>query len=77
MASGLQKLRDRQKAHGLSDLERPHGRPRRRAGSFRHLMGGVVAITATGASIDGLPSEEARALRDRMTELAEGKDAAL
>lgn len=40
MASGLQKLRDRQKAHGLSDLERPHGRPRRRAGSFRHLMGG-------------------------------------
>lgn len=34
MASGLQKLRDRQKAHGLSDLERPHGRPRRRAGSF-------------------------------------------
>ncbi|EFS90886.1 hypothetical protein HMPREF9606_00147 [Cutibacterium acnes HL036PA3] len=41
------------------------------------MGGGVVAITATGASIDGLPSEEARALRDRMTELAEGKDAAL
>lgn len=40
MASGLQKLRDRQKAHGLSDLERPHGRPRRRAGSFRHLVDG-------------------------------------
>lgn len=75
MASGLQKLRDRQKAHGLSDLERPHGRPRRRAGSFRHLMGG--GRRHHSASIDGLPSEEARALRDRMTELAEGKDAAL
>lgn len=46
-------------------------------GVFVTCWAGVVAITATGASIDGLPSEEARALRDRMTELAEGKDAAL
>ncbi|WP_172623660.1 PH domain-containing protein [Cutibacterium modestum] len=37
----------------------------------------VTAATATDASIDGLPAEEARALRDRITEMAEEKDAAL
>ncbi|WP_326833535.1 PH domain-containing protein [Cutibacterium porci] len=37
----------------------------------------VTAATATSASIDGLPVEEARALRDRITDMAGDKDAAL
>ncbi|MCG7370809.1 MAG: PH domain-containing protein [Cutibacterium avidum] len=37
----------------------------------------VTAAMATNASIDGLPAEEAKALRERITEMAEEKDAAL
>ena len=151
MASGLPEIRDRQEAHGLSDLGHPDGRPRRRAGDLRHLVGRchrggrlpglhrmailadatrrrshglvrtrkrpvhlfravvpqlghrplrsnaaveinagpferhwgvasvelVTAAMATNASIDGLPAEEAKALRERITEMAEEKDAAL
>lgn len=37
----------------------------------------VTAAMATNASLDGLPAGEAQALRDRITEMAEEKDAAL